>query len=389
MSGRFEYAIPTEEGAMDEVGVILTQSFCDQEEIWTTYRERTGDENFRTLRDGGEVVAACAILPCGQWFGGRVVPMGGIAAVGVPPHRRGRRYAERLMGEAVREMHRERIPLSVLYASSVALYRLAGYEPAGCRMIHSIDLRSIAHRKGEIPFVPVRGTPGEPVRAVAAERGRRSNGNVDRDDRFWVMLTKAIQKQPVFGYLLGSEAEPVGYVFFQQERKEWGYDLVVRDMAATTPEAMRALWSFLAAHRTMSRNASWPGPAVDPRLRGLAEPVHRILRSELWMLRIVDLRGALEQRGYPASLEAELHLEVADDLIEANNGRFMLRVRDGRGVVEPGGRGDLRIKIREMAPLYTGLWSAGDLTAPGAPDPALEEADRIFRGPPPWMADPF
>ena len=48
------------------------------------------------------------------------------------------------------------------------------------------------------------------------------------------------------------------------------------------------------------------------------------------MLRIVDVAAALEARGYPAGLEAQLELEVEDELLAWNHGRLRLSVADGR-----------------------------------------------------------
>ena len=49
------------------------------------------------LVDGDEVLAGLGIYRLGQYFGGRSVPMAGIAAVGVPPEHRGRGVAKQLM----------------------------------------------------------------------------------------------------------------------------------------------------------------------------------------------------------------------------------------------------------------------------------------------------
>jgi predicted acetyltransferase len=86
---------------------------------------------------------------------------------------------------------------------------------------------------------------------------------------------------------------------------------------------------------------------------------------QTWLLRVVDVAKALEKRGYPSGVQAELHLEVQDDLIAENNGRFILSVSHGQGEVTRGGTGELKLHIRELAPLYTSLFTPYQLQLTG------------------------
>jgi predicted acetyltransferase len=166
----------------------------------------------------------------------------------------------------------------------------------------------------------------------------------------------------------------------------------IRDWAARTPAAFARLQTLVADHRSLVQDVIWKGPPVDPLLCSPEEQRFQHRGSERWMLRIVDVRAALEQRGYPEGVSADLHLEVADDLLHGNAGRFVLHVADGSGKVTRGGRGDLRCGVRGLSPLYSSMlvpqelarigWIEGDPTT-------LATAARIFSGPQPWMADGF
>ena len=110
------------------------------------------------------------------------------------------------------------------------------------------------------------------------------------------------------------------------------------------------------------------------------------------MLRVLDLPAAIAARGFPPGMTAELHLDVADDLLEENRGRWRVRIADGRAAAERGGRGDLRIDVRGLAALYTSYAGAGDLAASGLAEGtpgALAAAAAAFAGPLPWLADFF
>jgi predicted acetyltransferase len=169
-------------------------------------------------------------------------------------------------------------------------------------------------------------------------------------------------------------------------------EIGVRDFVALTPGASRRLLTLLGDHRSVVREITWPGQLIDPVLCLLPELDVKIERPERWHLRIVHVPAALGQRGYPAGVEAELHLRVRDAILPGNDGSFILRVGGGRGEVARGGRGDLALDVRGLAPLYSGFLAPAQLQAIdflAGPPAALAAAARIFAGPEPWMADFF
>ncbi len=97
-------------------------------------------------------------------------------------------------------------------------------------------------------------------------------------------------------------------------------------------------------------------------------------------------------RGYPPDLEAELHLQVADDLIPSNANPLILSISQGKAQTQPGGRADLQLSIRGLAPLFTGLLTPAQLQLLGyltGSSEALATATRIFAGSEPWILDRF
>ncbi|MEZ4655657.1 MAG: GNAT family N-acetyltransferase [Candidatus Eisenbacteria bacterium] len=123
-----------------------------------SYTEQIGRENFRVLLDDRRrIVAGLGIFRPGQWFGGREIPMGAIAAVGVKPELRGGGIAFALMSAAVREMRALGMPLSALYASTSRLYRKVGYEHAGSAYYYEVSTADLGGtRPGADPLRPVR-----------------------------------------------------------------------------------------------------------------------------------------------------------------------------------------------------------------------------------------
>jgi predicted acetyltransferase len=111
-----------------------------------------------------------------------------------------------------------------------------------------------------------------------------------------------------------------------------------------------------------------------------------------WMLRVVDVRKALEARGYPRGVEAQLHFDIEDDMLPENNGKVTLSVSGGRGEVREGGEGRIKMHVRDLAAVYTGFASPFEQAVLGkvsGPNEDLWAAGAVFAGPRPWMADIF
>lgn len=362
-------------------------------DVWEPFSKRLGIENYRTLKMDGRIVAGMGIYRMGQWFGGNCLDCGGVTVVGVAPEARGKGTAESLVGSSLKELYNDGTPLAALYASTQRLYRKIGFEQAGTRRLHRMSLADIGRIKPELEMKLAPAENIEPFETVAKRRAKITNGNLRRTAGLWDRQFDYMEKA-ISGYLFGEENDPEGYlIYYQETDPACGTDIHVRDMAALTPEAARTLWAFLYGHRAFVRNVFWYGPACDP-LLCLPEESRYVetLNEERWMLRIVNVEKTLEQRGYLPDVDAELNLEIEDDLIEENNGKYILRVSEGHGQVERGGQGDLKMHVRGLAALFSSFLPARTLRMTGwleGEESALLQAEQVFAGPQPWMPEIF
>lgn len=384
---------PRSDADFATLGKILCQCFNAPEEFWPRYRERLGDDAFRIARRDDRLVGGLAVISMGQWWGGRSVPMAGIAAVGVAPEARGTGVAAEMMRDTVRDLHADGCPLSTLYSAAQRLYRSVGFEIAGHRNAFEIDARALGPADRELTVREVDLDDPSPLTELDRRRGEREAGPLDRGRAIWHQLAHPTSGR-TYAYLVGPDDAPEGYVLFAHAPTKgvWDYDVYVHDLVALTPAAHRRLLTLLADHRSQSGNVRWIGPPADPRLLLFPEPEYRVVETSPWHLRVVDVAAALTGRGWPTGIEEEIHLEFRDDLIPENSGRRVLRIAGGRGAVEEGGRGELRLDVRGLAPLYAGLHSATALAAIGlleGPPESLRAADGAFAGPDPWMPDSF
>ena len=380
---------PMRDDEQDLLGALIGQALFFPAEDSRGWIGQLGPRNFRVVRRGGRPIAGLGLIPMGHWFGGASVRAAGVTAVGVAPEHRGGGVGLFMIQRALEEIHAAGTPLSSLYPATDAFYRRAGFERASTRTIYEIAPAAIGIRDYALDVVPA-GLEHEPeIRRLYADRARVSAGQIDRHEFTWLMLHHHEKRSP-YRYLARRGGRAEGYVAFAQSGRD--DPIVVADICARTPETGRRLWTLLADHRTMVEKIRWSGAPNDGLLFLLPEQKHRVHWTLDLMLRIVDVAGALAARGYPPAVSAALHLDVRDQLLPWNDGRFVLEVADGRGSVRPGGNGRLLLNARGLAPLYSGYMTPHELRMADlldGPDADLALAAAVFAGPRPWTPDMF
>ncbi len=391
MTSVYEYSKLANAEELKRLGEILGQCFIGRREDQESYINIIGVDNFRILHQKGQIAGGLAIIPMGQWWGSQRVPMGGIAAVGIAPEYRGTGAAITMIQQTLKELHVRSVPISVLYPATQRLYRKAGYEQAGSFCAWEIPCDTLSTTKQLLPVVRVEFDM-QVLNQLYQQKARLTNGHLDRDQAIWERLIEPDDKEVFYTYLIGSANQPEGYIIFSQHRTEEGSILRIKDWALLTTAALQSFWNFIASHRSQIKKVRWRSSVVDYLGLVLPEQTAKIKSTMRWMLRVIDVVKALEMRGYPPGIEAELHLEIKDDLFAENNGKFILVISNGHGEVTSGGKGELQLDIKGLAPLYTGFFTPQQLQLAGkltATESALLVATQIFTGASPWTPDFF
>ncbi|HEY0737057.1 MAG TPA: GNAT family N-acetyltransferase [Herpetosiphonaceae bacterium] len=379
----------------EELNRLLTAALHIPAPSMVNWIEGLGQENMRLVQRDQRVVAGLGLIHMGQWFGGRRVPMAGVTAVGVAPDQRGGGVGSLLMRGMLEELHGQGVALSTLYPATLSFYRKFDYLRAGYRLTYELPLATIDVDERDGELVPITPEHYPDLKRLYEERARQSAGNLDRPDWMWQARLEP-KDSPAFRFLVVNEGRLEGYVIFTQSTRS--EPLQVADLCALTPTAGRRLLTLFAGYRTMVEHVVWSGGIFDPLLYLLGENLVagrakvRITRPLEWMLRIVDVGAALSQRGYPAGLNAEIHLDLHDPLLPGNNGRWVLHVADGQGSVEAGGTGRVVLGVAELAAIYSGFMAPSELRAIGAirgSDEDLALLGAVFSGPQPWIGDMF
>jgi predicted acetyltransferase len=371
---------------------IAAQSFAMPPSHARMWVGMLGQDSFRVIRDGADVQGGLALLPMGQFFGGRRVESCGIAAVAVLPHLRGRGIATTLMRSTLHEMADMGVAVSTLYSASNALYGGQGWSIAGTRTRYDIPGPLIAAtRKAGQGLRAIQDPNAPEIREIYGRFAASSNGMLDRHEAIWASINRAEEDKPLYGVL-----HDEGYLLYAQTRHPGAtnHEIEIRDFAWLTPQAGAALASAMAGQGTQVSTFTLWCHENEPLLEWLLpEMVLPVAARQYWMLRIVNADKALQQRGWPAGLSTEFTFTLKDDVLEGQSGPRTVRVRDGSAEVERAATGaGPELDVRGLSALFSGLRAPAELRRLGllsgddSRDGLLAAA---FAGPSPALHDFF
>lgn len=387
-----------EEADLPALARLMHFAFASELDGAEKWLRESGLEHVRAVRTAPDATPSACLLriPMGQYFGGTSVPMLGIAGVAASPETRGRGVARAMMTHAMQEAATDGFAISCLYASTLGLYRQVGYEQAGHQFTTTIPLGRIDVRERAGDIRPLTDADEPAIRECYARFAPAFNGMLDRDEYCWRRV-RNFRGTPHSGFgVIGDSGHLDGYLFLTQVRDGHSgfHDLSLTDVVFTTPAAGRRLLGFLADFATMGESVSIPGGPLHPitSLMSLRQTVAS--KRDYWMIRILDLAAAIERRGYPAQLTAEVGLRITDDIIPGNAGDWRIRVEAGSARATRQTLADrIECDIRGLASIYSGLYSARQaamLGWVGGTDRALAAAHLLFgSGGSPWMTDRF
>jgi predicted acetyltransferase len=330
--------------------------------------------------------------------GSELLPAAGVTWVSVLPTYRRRGVLSSIMRRQLEDIRDRGEPLAVLWASEAAIYSRFGYGRASWQF-------RFTFRRGEgalaATVVADRGLVlrlADPSAALAELAkvydsvlpGRP--GLFVRNEAWWqrIIYDPPEDRQgasPVRCLLAEDESGPRGYALYSARELPDTEPflpaavLTVRELMAVDPAASAALWTDLLSRDLTSELRAWLRPVDDPLLYQLADG--RRARPQpadgLWV-RITDVPGALTGRRY--SCPVDVVIEVRDDILPANAGRWRLTTSSGAaasGAAGPGdaGRGlaascvratsaaDLVLDVTQLGAAYLGGTRLGTLAEAG------------------------
>ena len=328
---------------------------------------------------GDEVVGGYVLLPAGQFFGGRSVPIQAVAGVGVAPPWRRRGVAGALMNDLVTFSAEHGAALAPLQAATTRLYRRWGWEIGERSLRHRVRSSSLAALSGDGRAVASPAAPA--VEALRRDVLARWDGPLDRPDWWLEVEWPAHHEHRSYGWMQGERL--TGYTRYVERSGQplhW-MNINVQELIAATPDALRGLLGLLGSNEAQTEEIVFSNSSLRPRSELLfllpdADKQIIVEGQICWMQRIVNLQAAFRARGWPAHVRGRLDLEVADPVKGAAE-RCVLEVNNGEARLSAGGSGRVRCGIGMLSSWYSGTLRPHDAVRMSLLDAPAEDIDTM------------
>ena len=332
--------------------------------------------------DGDRVVAQAADREFDGWFGGRLLPVAGIAGVTVAAEDRGRGVLGPLLVEVLEQARARGAVVSTLFPSAPGIYRRTGYEVIGAT--RTVDVPSSAlSTLARTPGVTLRRSDegdAEAVRQAYDAWASGVDGALSRRGASFP-ATDAELVGGFTGITLAEDGdgEVIGYASWTRGPGDGsGPELSVADLVATQIEAYVALLRAVG---------SFASVAATVRLRTSGADLVRLLlpttdwapvSEDLYMLKVLDVEAAWTGAACAPGLALRSGFTLVGDVVPGLDGSYTVVADAGRvSCVRGPAVDDRTLAPRGLALLLTGAAPCRDLRVLGllsGGDPA-EDAD--------------
>ncbi|WP_084076956.1 GNAT family N-acetyltransferase [Demequina sp. NBRC 110057] len=313
--------------------------------------------------------------------GDRAIPTAGLTWVSVHPGHRRRGLLTTMIADHFSRSLERGEPISALYASETEIYQRFGYglasrsgvielangttfrDIAGSDdLIVEIDSASFDKHAGILRDVQSRMTrPGTIVdfeEVTVAEAFLDLEYEREGAEELRIVVVRDEDKPLAWALLSRKGAWELFGANGKVTVKAWG-----SVEARATARLMKVLTSF----DLMSKAAIGHVPVDDEILHLLANPrgARQAILDNLWV-RVLDVKAALEGRGYAA--DCDVTVDIADAQLPDNAGVWRVAVRDGEATitrVTGNGEADLAMNIQELGAAYLGGTSVSTLASAG------------------------
>jgi predicted acetyltransferase len=378
-------------------------------------REFYTDHPRFTIRDvrvgelDGQIVASLVLYPLTAWVRGQKVPLTGVGSVGVSPEHRRRGIGEALMRAALREMRQDGRALSILYPFRGSYYRKLGYGAMEIVAPISFSPSNLPY-SDEARFTRRLMLPDRPaVQALYERIATQGHFSIARSPEWWTRRLWTYNGEWVV-YEGRRRGQIEGYLYYEVETEHGPFKLALtlNEFVAATPEAHRGLIGHLASLADQVQEIQFASPGDHAWLAILKTPQNLRPGPEIGlfndagnlghgaMLRLTDVKLALETLPVAPNARGEIVLEVEDAVLPTNARPYRVSARDGRLKVRPEtGRAGVKPRLPRLVaaadalgPLVSGTLSptrAAEVGLIDSIDGAAEVIEPWFRGRPAFL----
>jgi len=348
----------------------------------------------RVALHGGKVIAGGLGMLVKQFFGGQPVPGASMACGCVAPEERGDQLAGRLIGERLRPLQEQGAVVATLWTTSTGYVRRLGWEAPAQVYSWAVSTDELS-RSFRSPGYEVGVGMTEQAYQLQEDLASQWNGTWQRPG--WWNTWQQRQHPDLTTYRFNRPGrETAGVLSVAGERHPVeGRQLGVYDFWAADSQAAAAMFAFLGRYNSRIPTVAFQRTGLPP--SPLQHHLHRSASLTArtwhpWMLRILDLRQAIQLRGWPDEVDLTLPIEVVTEDDQATD-RFTLRIAGGKGELSAAtSEGRLTLTRGQFAVWYAGGYrsvAAAELSGVRGDRAALTRLLMATADREPWLADYF
>lgn len=343
--------------------------------------------------EGQKPVGGYVVLPVKQYFGGLPVGAAAIKTVVTSPLHRGKGIAGELLRRAPRDVAHLGA-LCPLWAAAPDLYRRWGWDVGEIATLATVSPDALA----ELPAAPgilQENPPPREVSALRADVYRQWNGPL-QVPAWWTHLPQSGAGLPEHRESLGWRTDGVlsGVLSFYQKQEGHGLRIHVTELIANEGSALRGLVRHLSQYAAQVSEISLQIPSQHE-LVYLVVGAPRSMQWKshgVWMQRILDMAGAIEQRGWHPQAEGTMTIQVADPSFTSPH-QLTLEFSKGRAHASPTrAHPDVTLDCGFFAAWYSGAITAQAgvrLGRVSGAESAIARFDSVLDGRPVWLPQGF
>jgi predicted acetyltransferase len=305
-----------------------------------------------------------------SYFGGALVPTCGIAAVAVAAEYRGQGSLTPLFTETLQFALERGAVISTLFPTAPGIYRRFGYELIADFVTVELRTAMLAAIPRPIEVRTRRATAVDfdAIRAVYDAWAIEQNGPLSRRGVSFPATAEDFQSSFTGVTVALDPADQVCGFASWNRGQSYGEQAVmsVADLLATTPDGYRALLATVGSFASVTGLTKIDTSGDDLVRLFLPQLPWHVAGSSPYMLKILDIPGAVGLRRYPPGLTGDLPFRLEGDFLAANNGGYLLSAAAGRATCSRDDHGgDRTFTPRGLALLYAGVQSCANLRAAG------------------------
>ena len=334
----------------------------------------------------GKVFSASFYYPFHQNIHGRKFKMAGIGGIVTMPEVRNRGLVREQLRVMQKDMQEQGYITSCLQPFKPTYYQKKfGWANASQRLESRIEVCDIAPTKEEFEFIRIDNPSPKHFSDIEKIFTSLYNGSSYRDKQFWkeeVMYCWE-QTKELYYYLIRHEGKDVAYGIFsyQNSKKEYGVDLIVRDYGYVNYIGAKGLFALFRKHIDQAGDVVISLPENFDLYHFAPCNLHSIMWKSFMMFKVVNVKEAMIHYPIPKDIAFDFELQITDPMKENKQLSFAFQIDKGKIKLIEKSAHTLKCPIDSFSRMFIGRNSIRDLIDYGEveiSDDIIKSIDRLF-----------